>query len=333
MPNRLLRRALALLILAAILVTNRLATYSPTREPIPIILLPTLSAVNVPSATASLIDAVTPAGLTDLPINDLGIIPVTPPPQLRTPTDINSIGLEQIILLPENVKQNILNIYASGQTQGRNPRAFSKLGDSIIEPPHFLTRFESGPYELGNWADLQPAIDYFHGSFSRNSMAVRRGLHSWSVFDTMWANAPCLPSEGPLACEFRLHNPSILLIRLGSNDVGVPDMFDRSMRRIIEFSINNGIIPVLITKGDRHEGSNINNELLYRAATDYQIPVIDFDRVAPTLPRRGTDLDGIHLLSYYAHDYTSPIAFQRGHAVHNLTALIMLDRIWRVISS
>jgi hypothetical protein len=34
------------------------------------------------------------------------------------------------------------------------------------------------------------------------------------------------------------------------------------------------------------------------------------------------------MTTFYAHDYTRPEAFQRGHSVHNLTALIVLDRIW-----
>lgn len=331
MPNRLFRRALGIFIILAFLVTNRLATYAPERESRPIIvsaILPTSTIIAPLPATE--VPLPTPFTLTAIPAT--AILPVTPPAQLGMPAEINGISLDQIILLPENVQQNIRSIYALGQSQGRNPRAFSKLGDSIIEPPHFLTRFDSGPYNLGNWADLQPVIDAFHGSFNRNSMAVRRGLHSWSVLDSMWAGAPCLSREGLLPCEFRLHNPSILLIRLGTNDVGVPEMFDRSMRQIIELSVSNGIIPVIITKGDRYEGSNINNEMMMVMAADYQIPVVDFDAIVGTLPQRGTDQDGIHLLAYFTHDYTSPLAMQRGHAVHNLVTLIMLDRIWRVVS-
>ena len=31
--------------------------------------------------------------------------------------------------------------------------------------------------------------------------------------------------------------------------------------------------------------------------------------------------------TFYAHDYTQPEAFQRGHAMNNLTALMVLDAI------
>jgi hypothetical protein len=57
----------------------------------------------------------------------------------------------------------------------------------------------------------------------------------------------------------------------------------------------------------------------------------DFDLVAQTLPGRGLDADGVHMTTFYAHDYTLPEAFQRGHSVHNLTALIVLNRIWSEI--
>ncbi len=33
------------------------------------------------------------------------------------------------------------------------------------------------------------------------------------------------------------------------------------------------------------------------------------------------------MTTFYAHDYTLPEAFQRGHSAHNLTALIVLARI------
>ena len=61
------------------------------------------------------------------------------------------------------------------------------------------------------------------------------------------------------------------------------------------------------------------------------MPLWDFDLLAQTIPGRGLDADGVHLTTFYAHDYTSPVAFQRGHGVHNLTALIALDAVWREI--
>lgn len=242
---------------------------------------------------------------------------------------LNGVPVSSIVIMPENVVANARNIFVQGQSLGNNPHAFSKVGDSTIQNPYFLARFDQpGGYNLGDYAYLQPTIDYFSGSHSREGMAVRKGFHSWTVTDPAWADKTyCQPNETPIACEIRLHRPSILLIRLGSNDAGVPDMFDQNLRQIVELAIVNGVIPVIGTKADRAEGSNINNDILRRIAADYQIPLWDFDVAAGTIPGRGLDVDYVHLTTFYAHDYTSPTAFRQGHSVHNLTALIMLDAL------
>ena len=234
--------------------------------------------------------------------------------------------------MSHNVRQSARQIYARGQELGRDPAAYSKLGDSTIENPFFMARFDEGPYDLGEYAYLQGAIDFFAGSHGRQGVGVRRGFHSWTVTDPTWADKSlCQANESSVACEIRLHNPSIMLIRLGSNDAGVPGGFEQNMRQVIDITIKNGVIPVLGTKADRFEGSNANNEILRRLAAEYQIPLWDFDLVAGTVPGRGLDIDGVHLTTFYAHNYTSPTAFQRGHSLHNLTALMALDAIWREV--
>ena len=244
-------------------------------------------------------------------------------------TTMNGVPIDGLIIMPENVVKNAQNIYVQGQALGNNPQAFSKIGDSTIQIPFFLARFDQpGGYNLGDYAYLQPTIDFFAGSFGREGMAVRKGFHSWTVTDPAWADkSVCQPNETPIACEIRVQRPSIIFIRLGSNDAGVPDMFDKNIRQIVEFSIVNGVIPVIGTKADRAEGSNVNNDVLRRIAADYEIPLWEFDIAAGTLPGRGLDVDNVHLNTFYAHDYTSPTAFQKGHSVHNLTALMMLDAL------
>lgn len=249
---------------------------------------------------------------------------------------INGLPASAFILLDESTRQNVLTIYTFGQRRGSNPYAFSKLGDSTIESPHFMDRFDQpGGYVLGDFAYLQPTIDRFQGSFSRQPASVRRGLHSWSVLDPMWANGMgCDPAEHMLACEFRLHRPSFIFIRLGSNDAGIPDSFERNMREIVEFCIANGVIPIIGTKADRHEGGdNINNDILRRIAADYRVPLWDFDLVAATLPGRGLGPDNVHMTTFYAHDWTLPNAFSTGHGVHTLTGLMMLDAVWRAVAA
>jgi LysM repeat protein len=299
------------------------------------------------------IQATTEPEPTDIPIPTLTLTPTSTPPLITLtpivstttqatngtppppPDNVNGVKIDTFVVMPPAVQENMRRIFATGQALGRNPRAFSKVGDSTIENPHFLARFDSGPYNLADYAYLQPVIDYFHGSFSRQGMAVRRGLHSWSVLNPAWADKDnCEPNESPLACEFRLNNPSLVLIRLGSNDVGAPELFKQSVQNVITYSIESGVIPVIGTKADRHEGpGNINNNILRELAAANNLPLWDFDLVADTLPNHGlASDDDTHMSFFYAHDYSLPEAFTKGHAVHNLTALIVLDRIRKVLT-
>jgi hypothetical protein len=244
---------------------------------------------------------------------------------------VNGVQITDIVVMPKEVRENVRAIFESGQAQGRNPQAFSRLGDSTIENPQFLSRFDTGPYHLGPYAYLQGVIDTYRGSFGRQGVGVRRGLHTWNVFDPMWADpAVCGPGEHMLDCELRVHNPAVLIIKLGSNDVGVPDTTTRSLRQIVEYCIEHGIVPILGTKADRHEGpDNVNNAIVRQIAAEYRVPLWDFDLLAGTLPGRGMASDGVHLTTFYAHDWSLPEAYRSGYGLSNLTALMILDQVWR----
>lgn len=256
-------------------------------------------------------------------------------PLMPLPPDVNGVPLDEIIVISPATAAHIRALYAQGQAMHRNPHAFSKIGDSTIENPHFLTRFDSTDYNLGNWIVLQRVIDYYQGSFGRQGEAVKRGLHSWSALDPWWADsADCELRETVVMCEFHAQNPAIVFIRLGSNDRGVPESFEKNVRKIIDLALINGIIPIIGTKADRFEGaSGINNTILRDLAAEYALPLWDFDKVALATPGRGLDQDGVHLSAFYDHDYRQDIAFVRGHGIHNLTALIALDAVWQVIQS
>lgn len=219
-------------------------------------------------------------------------------------------------------------IYVQGLALGNNPHAFSKIGDCNSEPPFFLAKFDLGDYDLGPYAYLQPVVDHFAGSFARESMTAWTGNHAWALFDPTWSNpAFCQPGETPLACEFRVNRPSLVLIRLGTNEARSPQLFEASLRRIIEFSIERGVIPVLGTKADRIEGSDAINEIIRALADEYEVPLWDFGRVADTLPARGLQEDGFHM-TYVPLNYATSAALQSGHSVHNLLALMALNTVW-----
>lgn len=255
-------------------------------------------------------------------------IPHTP---LPTVPSLNGIPISKLEYFPQAARAHVHEVFALGQSFGRDPHAVSKVGDSTMVYPPFLATFDRKNYRLGKFSYLQATIDHEAGSFGRTSAAVKKGMHTWSQFDPTW-NVPdlCAPDEGPLACEVRLHNPSIAIIRLGANDTDFPSTFEKNLGLIVKYCLDRGIIPVLGTKPDRHEGnSNLINNLIRKTASAYSIPLWDYDLLAGTIPGRGLEPDGIHMLGGGTRDYTSGVAMQEGDALEDLTALMMLDEIRR----
>jgi hypothetical protein len=308
---------------------------------------PTLSATEAtaePSPTTGALHAIPPTAVpsetAEIPTPTLAVGTAepteTPTPQ-PTPTNtpvpipVNGIPVESFIKLPENVREHMTDVFVLGQEMGRDPTAFSILGDSTVLNPQMLGRFDGDNLDLDAYDYLQPVVDHFSAYFGQYGVAARHGLHSWSIFDPLWADKKwCFPNETLLACEFRLRNPSVLIIRLGSNDAGSPDGFRYNIRKAIEFCLENGVMPVIATKADRFEGSdNTNNIILRELAETYEAPLWDFDVVAETLPERGLDTDGIHMVEYLPNDYSQESAFESGHAVQDLTGLMMLYALWQ----
>ena len=241
----------------------------------------------------------------------------------------SAIPVERFVVISDRARANILQIFEQGRRLGNNPRAFSKIGDSTSEHTHFLFRFDNDAlYDLGVYAELQATIDYYEGSFSRNSLASWIGNHAWSVMDPLRANADiCQANETPLACEYRIHRPSIVLIQLGTNEAARPELFETAMSNIIDETLALGVIPILGTKVNNYRDENGSiNRIIRGLATSYNVPLWDLEFVASALPDRGLANDGIHFTDYPA-DYTEDATFFRGQPLQSLTALIAIDRV------
>ncbi len=215
---------------------------------------------------------------------------------------------------------------------GNNPRIFSRIGDCNSAAPDFLVGFD-GIYNLGEYTSLQPAIDYFQGSFARPSVAAKNGLNSAGLLTTLWTPKDiCLSGETLLDCQYRLDSPSFAIISIGSNEAYYvhhdgPAAFETNMRQIIEDTIAKGIVPILSTKADNIEGDNSINPILARLALEYELPFWNFWLATQPLPGHGMS-DGSHLNSVsYANftDFSIPHSLDYGKQMHNLTALQMLD--------
>jgi len=225
-------------------------------------------------------------------------------------------------------------IFQKGLASGNNPGAYSKVGDCESTPTWFLGDFDAGKerYNLGDYSELQAVIDQFKGSHQRTSLAARRGANAASILTALWADPKqCQANETPLACEFRLNKPSIALIMLGTNDVNHMKNFEPQMRLIIEYCIDNGVVPVLATKADDLEKDGSINATIARLAVEYDIPLWNFWKAVQPLPDHGLQEDGSHL-TWSPNFFNDPENLKRAWPVRNLTALQVLDAVWKGVS-
>ena len=244
--------------------------------------------------------------------------PTTPTPG---PDDWQSAPIIPVI------SDNALAIYQRGLELGNDPHVFSKLGDCETFTTWFLTPFDQEPptYDLGSYTGLADVIRYFAGSFERPSMAARPGFNASSVFAPLWADPErCESGETPIECEFRRNQPAVVLIMFGTNDLWHQEEFEAQMRRMIEFAIDHGVVPILSTKADNLEGDASINRTIYALALEYDIPLWNFWRAVQPLPGGGLDTDGAHL-TFAPNRFGDPEAMQAAWPVRNLTALQVLD--------
>jgi hypothetical protein len=228
------------------------------------------------------------------------------------------------------VSETAREIYLRGLALGNDPQAFSKVGDCQNVPSMFLAVFDDPRrYHLGEYEDLQTTIDYFQGSFSRVSLAVRGGFNAASVLSPFWSDPEaCQSGETPVACEMRLHRPSIVIISLETWWEGQPEAYERYYRQVVEYVISQGAVPILATKADNLEGDWAINAVIARAAYDYDVPLWNFWRAVQPLPNHGLLEDGFHL-TFDLNYFDEPQRMEAAWPWRNLGALQALDAVRR----
>jgi hypothetical protein len=276
---------------------------------------------------------------------DLGSVPVTAAnlPAANAPAPIPSpgsapgeaqpvppaVGFQPDEPVIPVLSQAARDIYQRGLQMGNNPHAFSKIGDCQSVVPYFLAAFDYGLYTLGPYAGLQPAIDNFSGSWSRDSVTSNRGFNVATVFVPVWSDPKrCLKNESPLECEFRLNRPSLAIITMETWWGGDPAGYESYLRAIIEFSIAHGTVPILGTKADNFEGDGSINQVIVKLAKEYDVPLWNFWAAVQPLPDHGLVPDGFHL-TWARNYFDQPDIMQNAWPWRNLTALQAIDAVWR----
>lgn len=264
--------------------------------------------------------------LTTLP---LGSAPTSKPAPSATAVPASYYAPTDWPIIP-TVSQTARDLYQRGLALGNRPQAFAKVGDCQSVTPYFLAAFDTGNYRLGPYADLQPTIDYFAGSFARKSAAVSIGFSPANIFVAVWADPKrCRKNESPLACELRLQRPSFVFISLGTNGAWLSDGdYETYLRQSVETVIARGAVPILATKPDDTDGGGRFNRIIVKLAQEYDLPLWNFWRAVQPLPNHGLNADGVHLS--WARDYfDDPTLLQAGYPMRNLTALQVLQAVWQ----
>jgi hypothetical protein len=238
--------------------------------------------------------------------------PPTPVFGAFNPSSVSAIKLDDFPVIPA-ISATARAIYQAGLARGHNPRVFSKLGDCMTENPYFLVTFSQGRYDLGQYGDLQPVLDYYKGvparsggwdkdSFATVGLASASGFNVAAPLDATWADPKwCHGGESPAACEYRVASPSVAVIMFGTNDVGLTDAasYDFFLRSLIEQTLDSGVLPLLSTFPTRPENpdkSLLLNQIVVKVAEDYDIPLVNLNRALQPLPNHGINpADTIHM--------------------------------------
>jgi GDSL-like Lipase/Acylhydrolase family/Bacterial SH3 domain len=284
-----------------------------------------------------------------LPIDSalLNSLPVLGAAVEASPTSTSSVGIPSWL---SGITFRSRQIFAQGQRLGNRANVFSKVGDSITISPYFLTPIGNGQYELGAYGSLSRVIAFFSqtdaragNSFANPSLAAGGG---WSAFDLLRpesANKAICEFDSPLVCEYKHVKPSIALIMVGTNDSGSgsADQFAGNLRQIVQISMDMGVIPVLSTIPPRHVDADQTarveafNRVIRLIAQQNDVPLWDYWALMEAAPNYGMSADALHpsVPPDGAAARFSTENLQYGYTIRNLSALQVLDVLWRLVLS
>ena len=223
------------------------------------------------------------------------------------------------------VPENARTIYHRGLAMGTNPHAFSILGDCQSLAATFMGAYDTDPAIVADLPpELQAAVDHFSGSFNRRSPTVKGGTTAGAILWSAWHGNlySCRASESPLECELRLHNPSIMIINLGTHYESRNLYY---LRKILDQLIERGILPILSTKADNREWDEHLNHEMALLAVEYNIPLWNFHAAVSDLPNNGVGTRAGR--ENQGAIYLSAEGLER----HRYTALQALAEVWQAI--
>jgi hypothetical protein len=239
---------------------------------------------------------------------------------------------KQMPAVPTGLSDSMRVIYEKGLALGNDPQHFSIIGDCQNVSSYFLSVYaKPGEFSLGpEYSYLQPTIDYYKDSFSRQSLAVKGGFNVAAILSPLRADPKsCNKGESPLDCELRVWKPSVVFVSMETWWSEKPAQeYDKYMRRVIARILETGAVPIIATKADNLEGNNAINATIVQIAYDYDLPLWNFWAAVQPLPNHGLSSDHFHL-TFARNYFDDPVRMKSAWPWRNLTALQTLEVVHR----
>ena len=259
--------------------------------------------------------------------------PITPAPTRTntsipiTPTvEVDAPAWKDLPVIPETSDASLQKVYERGIELGNDPHAFSIFGDCQARPGEFFGVFETDAALIESLSpDLREAVDYFSGSFNRESPTAQDGTTPGSLLWTQWHRGEygCTFAETPVDCELRIHRPSFVIIQIGTH---FESRNTEYLRRVILQLLDAGVVPILATKADNREKDERVNRDMATLAAEYDLPLWNFWAAVSDLPDRG-------LYTRDDRPLQGPIYLTEEAAVrHRLSGLTVLNKVWRAVT-
>lgn len=223
-------------------------------------------------------------------------------PENATNPQLRALYSTPILPPLDALRDSLADIYARGQALGNHSHVVTKVGDSVTANVFYLLPMARDDNILGPYAYLSETVEFF-GTGVSESLAARLAMSSFIVLDPFWADSDlCQPNESPLACEYRVRQPSVAFIMFGPNDVRKISVeeYSANLTVIVEASLERGIIPVLVTFSSDPDDAYYQRSILFNNALiavggALDVPVLNFWSASRILPDYGLDGDLIHL--------------------------------------
>ena len=318
-----MKRILVLAFVVCILVTACSGNTTPASSPNPEYAVPT--STPVPPATVAPLRTPTRKPKPISPITPIvrPTLTSTAVPGVATtdPADWKSWPV-----VPAAIDPSLQKVYEHGLTLGNDPHAFSIFGDCQARPGEFFGMFETDPTLIESLEpELYETVEYFQGSFDRESPTAQDGTTPGSLFWNQWHRGQygCTFAETPVECELRIHRPSFVIIQIGTH---FESRNEEYLRRAIIQLMDAGVVPILATKADNREKDERVNRDMAMLASEYDLPLWNFWAAVSDLPNRGlyTRDDRPLQGDIYLTDEAA--------VIHRMTGLEALNAVWRVVA-